>query len=73
VPGFGEEFPKDRPWDPIPKTDGATVTRPSATGFARLLRWLRRDERSENKCAPAADTLKARTLQDSAPAKVETA
>src|SRR5262249_11867508 len=41
---FGEELPKDDPWDPIPKTDIATVTRPSANRFARLLRSLVRDE-----------------------------
>jgi hypothetical protein len=63
---FGEEFPKDPPWDPIPKADGATVTQSSATWFARLLRWLPLDERNGDKCAPAADSLKARTLQASA-------
>jgi hypothetical protein len=50
---FGEELPKDCPWDPIPKTDGAAATAPSAT---RVL----------STCAPAADTLKARKLQGSA-------
>src|SRR5205823_3691809 len=50
---FGEELPKDYPWDPIPKTDGAAVTQPSATGFARLLRWLAPGERNGDKCAPA--------------------
>jgi predicted acylesterase/phospholipase RssA len=63
---FGEELPKDPPWDPISKTDGAPVTLPSATGFARLLHRLSLDERNRDKCAPAADTLKARKLQDSA-------
>lgn len=63
---FGEELPKDYPWDPLPKTDGAAVTQPSATGFARLLRWRAPGERNGDKWAPAADTLKARTLQGSA-------
>src|SRR5262249_19577456 len=63
---FGEELPKDYPWDPIPKTAGAAVTQPSDTGFARLLRRLTPAERNGDKCAPAADTLKARTLQGSA-------
>src|SRR6516164_7276690 len=31
---FGNELPKDRPWDPIPQTDGAAVTQTSATRFA---------------------------------------
>jgi Patatin-like phospholipase len=63
---FGEELPKDYPWDPIPKTDGAAVTQPSATASARLFRWLAPGERNGDRCAPAADTLKARILQDSA-------
>src|SRR5262249_27070882 len=63
---FGEELPKDYAWDPIPKTDGAAVTAPSATGLARLLRRLAPAERNGDRCAPAADTLKSRTLQDSA-------
>jgi hypothetical protein len=63
---FGKEFPKDHPWDPIPKTDGATVSQPSATRFARLLHWFPGDERKEDHCATAADTDKARTLQASA-------
>jgi hypothetical protein len=63
---FGEELPKDSPWDPIPKTDGQAVTQPSTTRFARLRRWFNRGERNAEECAPATDTLKARTLQDSA-------
>src|SRR6516165_3685125 len=63
---FGEELPKDYPWDPIPKTDGAAVTQPSATASARLLRRPAPAERNGDECAPAADTLKARTLQGSA-------
>jgi predicted acylesterase/phospholipase RssA len=63
---FGEELPKDYPWDPIPKTDGAAVTPPPAPGFARLLRWRAPAELNGDKFAPAADTLKARTLQGSA-------
>jgi predicted acylesterase/phospholipase RssA len=63
---FGEELPKDYPWDPNRKTDGAPVTEPSATAFARLLRWLPPVERNGDKSAPAGDTLKARTLQGSA-------
>jgi hypothetical protein len=42
------------------------VTSPPAKGFARLLRWPAPAERNGDKCAPAADTLKARTLQGSA-------
>jgi predicted acylesterase/phospholipase RssA len=63
---FGEELPKDYPWDPIPKTAGAAVTSPPTTGFARLLRWPAPAERNGDQCAPAAATLKARMLQDSA-------
>jgi predicted acylesterase/phospholipase RssA len=63
---FGEELPKDYPWDPIPRTAGAAATPPSATRFARLLRRLAPAERNGDKCAPAAGTLKARMLQGSA-------
>jgi hypothetical protein len=63
---FGEELPKDYPWDPIHERDGAAVTAPSATGFSRVLRRLDPAERDGNRCAPAEDTLKARILQDSA-------
>jgi predicted acylesterase/phospholipase RssA len=63
---FGEELPKDCPWDPIPRTDGAAVTAPSASVFARLLRRPAPGEPNGDKCAPAADTLMARKLQDSA-------
>src|SRR6516225_9306595 len=63
---FGEEFSEAQPWDPMPKTDCATVTEPPATKFAQRLRWLAVDERHGDKCAPDADTLKARTLQGSA-------
>src|SRR5262249_26392438 len=61
---FGEEFPKDYPWDPIPKTDGVALTAPSARGFARLLHWLAPADWNGDKFVPAADTLNARTLQD---------
>jgi predicted acylesterase/phospholipase RssA len=63
---FGEDLPKDYPWDPIPKAAGASVTPPPATGLARLLRWPAPAERNGDRCAPVADTLKARTLQGSA-------
>jgi hypothetical protein len=63
---FGEELPKDCPWDPIRTTNGAAVTQPSATGFARPHRWLAPAVRNGDKRTPAADTLKARTLQGSA-------
>jgi predicted acylesterase/phospholipase RssA len=63
---FGEEFPKDYPWDPLPRTSGAAVTQRSATWLARLLRWPAAGERNGDKCAPAADTCKARTLQGAA-------
>jgi predicted acylesterase/phospholipase RssA len=63
---FGEELPNDCPWDPISKTDCAAVTQPSETGFSRLLHRFAPLERNGKKCATAADTLKARTLQDSA-------
>jgi predicted acylesterase/phospholipase RssA len=63
---FGEELPNGCPWDPIHKPDCAAVTTPSTTGFARLLRWIAPAERTGDKGAPAADTLKARTLQGSA-------
>src|SRR5262249_37266625 len=63
---FGEELPKDYPWDPIPKTDGAAVIQPSATAFARLHRWLASGKPNGDKYPPTADTLKARTLQGSA-------
>src|SRR5262249_21586620 len=63
---FGEEFPKDYPWDPIPKTDGVALTAPSARGFARLLHWLAPADWNGDKFVPAADTLNARTLQASA-------
>ena len=63
---FGEELPKDSPWDPIPKTDGAAVTMPPAATLAGLLRRLAPAERNRDKSALAADTLKARRLQGSA-------
>jgi predicted acylesterase/phospholipase RssA len=63
---FGEELPKDYPWDPIPRAAGTAATPPSATGFARLLRRLAPAERNGDRCAPAAGTLKARMLQGSA-------
>jgi predicted acylesterase/phospholipase RssA len=63
---FGEELPKDCSWDPIPKTDRAAVTHPVGTAFARQRRWLASAERNGGKRAPAAHTLKARTLQGSA-------
>ncbi|HMF13633.1 MAG TPA: patatin-like phospholipase family protein [Gemmataceae bacterium] len=67
---FGEELPKDCPWDPISKTDGAAVTLPSTTGFLRMLRGFAPAEGNEDKSAPAADTLMARKLQDSAARRI---
>jgi hypothetical protein len=63
---FGEDLPKDCPWDPIPKTDGAAVPQPSTTRFARLYRLLALGKRNGDQYAPAAVTLKARALQASA-------
>ena len=63
---FGKDLPKESPWDPILKTDGQAVTRPATTRFSRLRRWFARGEGNGDKCAPAADILKARTLQESA-------
>jgi predicted acylesterase/phospholipase RssA len=63
---FGAELPKDCPWDPIPKPTSPVVPRPPAEGLPRLLRWPVEAGWWDDKGAPTAVTVKARTLQASA-------
>jgi predicted acylesterase/phospholipase RssA len=67
---FGEELPKDHPWDPIVKTDEAAAAPPSAKWFPRLRRWLAPIVRKRDGRAPGPDTAKARSLQGSAARRI---
>jgi predicted acylesterase/phospholipase RssA len=67
---FGEELPKDHPWDPISKTDEAAAAPPPAKWFPRLRRWLAPAVRNGSKRTPCSDTAKARMLQGSAARRI---
>lgn len=67
---FGAELPNGGPWDPVPEPRDAALKVPAATRPSRLLQSPLLGKVLGGREKPAAATVEARTLQDSAPRRI---